>query len=60
MSLRAKLRNALLCLFLGSALMTGAPMHPDEIEELLSQLHQPKLVQVVRKQVVRREDEPSD
>lgn len=48
MSPKKKLRSLLLCAFLGAALGMGAPMHPDEIEELLARLHQPKVVRILR------------
>jgi hypothetical protein len=31
-------------------LSAGAPMHPDEIQELLQQLNQPKVAQALRQE----------
>lgn len=48
MSFRKMFRKILLLTALQAALMGGAPMRPDEIEELLMQINQPKLEQLLR------------
>lgn len=43
MSVKRKIRELLFIASLAVALLGGAPMRPDEIEELLSQMNQPKV-----------------
>ena len=50
MSLKKSLRGLLFCALLSVGLAAGAPMHPDEIEELLAQLHRPKIAQTLRQE----------
>jgi len=44
----SRLRTILVCAMLEYAAMMGAPMRPDEIEELMRQMNQPKLAHVLR------------
>ncbi len=53
MSVKHKLRKILLVTSLGIGSLLGVPMSPEEIEELLCQLSQPKIEVVV-------EDEKND
>jgi hypothetical protein len=50
MSLKHKLRKILLITSLGIGSLLGVPMSPEEIEELLCQLSQPKIEMVVEKE----------
>jgi hypothetical protein len=43
MSIKRKLREALLCMVLGWGSLHGAPMRSEEIEELMHLMNQPKL-----------------
>lgn len=43
-----RFRNALFCIVLALASATGAPMRPDEVEELMLAMSQPKVVTVIR------------
>ena len=43
MSLRRKLRTLLCCIVLEVGALTGVPMRPDEIRELMDTLAKPKL-----------------
>ena len=47
MSIKQRLRSVFLCLILCGALSMGAPMRPDEIEELMSALNQPKIARAL-------------
>ena len=47
MSIKQRLRSVFLCLILCSALSMGAPMRPNEIEELISALNQPKVARTL-------------
>ncbi len=38
-----RFRNALFCIVLALASATGAPMRPDEVEELMRAMNQPKV-----------------
>lgn len=42
MSVKIKLRVLVVCLALEMGVMCGVPMRPDEIEELMHQMNQPK------------------
>jgi hypothetical protein len=42
-SIKQKLRNVLLSVSLAMAVVAGAPMRPEEIEDLLLQVNQPKI-----------------
>ena len=52
---RNSLLKAVFCLGLGLAAFGGAPMRPEEIEELLHCMNQPKLAHTISK-----EDEQDD
>ena len=43
-----RLRTAFVCLVLQVGLVTGVPVRPDEIEELLRRLNEPKLAHELR------------
>ena len=43
MSLKKRLRVLLACAALEFAVLSGAPMRPDEIQELMHQMNQPTL-----------------
>jgi hypothetical protein len=47
--MRKRLGKACFCLALGIAAMGGANMRPDEIEELLHSMNQPKLAHTITK-----------
>jgi len=42
-SLKLRLRTLLCCVVLEVGALTGVPMRPDEIQELMNTLNQPKL-----------------
>ncbi len=42
--MKQRLRSVFLCLVLCAALGMGAPMRPEEIEELMRAMNQPKIV----------------
>jgi len=50
MSLRQKFRNVLLVGMIALALMVGAPVRPDLIEELLASINRPKIAHVLRQE----------
>jgi len=43
MSIKHLLRTLLVCLTLGAGSLAGVPMKPEEIEELMHNLNQPKI-----------------
>ena len=47
MSLIKRLRTVLLCVALEFGVLSGVPMRPEQIRELLNQLNQPKLAHVL-------------
>lgn len=47
MRLSSRLRTILVCAMLEYAALVGSPMRPDEIEELLRTMNQPKIAHVV-------------
>ena len=47
MSLKEKLRVLLACGVLELGVLMGAPMRPDEIQELMRQMNQPALAHVL-------------
>lgn len=47
MSLKRKLRALLLCAALELGVLSGVPMRPDEIRELMNQMNRPKLAHVL-------------
>ena len=58
MSFSQTFRKLLLIGAIGLGLLTGSPMRPDEIEELLHQLNQPKVAHTLREENVDREKLP--
>jgi hypothetical protein len=54
-----KLRVLLLCLALEVGVVAGVPMRPDEIQELMHQMNQPKLVHVLPSESDEGDDPPS-
>ena len=56
MTIRSRLRTVLMCLVLEVGVLTGVPMRPDEIRELMNQMNQPKLAHVLRSE----DDEGND
>ena len=47
MSVKNRLRVLVVCLLLQMGALSGVPMRPDKIEELLHQMNQPKMAHVV-------------
>lgn len=47
MSFKKKLRALLLCAALELGVLSGVPMRPDEIRELMNQMNRPKLAHVL-------------
>ena len=47
MSMRHRLRTILLCLVLEMGALTGVPMRPEEIEELMHTMNQPKVAHTI-------------
>lgn len=47
MRLSSRLRTILVCAMVEYAALVGSPMRPDDIQELLRTLNQPKVVHVV-------------
>ena len=43
MSIRRRLRVVLICAVLQVGVLSGVPMRPDEIRELMKQMNQPKM-----------------
>ena len=50
MSLSARLRTVFLCAVLELGALTGVPMPPEKIRELMNQMNQPKMAHVLRKE----------
>jgi len=46
-SLRGRLRTLFVCLVLELGVLSGVPMQAKQLEELMEQLHQPKLAHVL-------------
>ncbi len=57
MSVRGKLRKVMLCAALGMGSIMGTPMRPEEIEELMWAMNQPRIELTVHKKR-RKPDEP--
>jgi hypothetical protein len=55
MSLRKRLRTIFLCTTLEFAALMGMPMRPEEIDELMHTMNQPKLAHTIPEQ--QEEDE---
>ena len=47
MSLKKRLRVVVVCAILQLGVMVGTPMRPDEVEELMHQMNQPKMAHVL-------------
>ena len=47
MSLTKRLRMVFVCAFLEFGALAGVPMRPQEIQELLQQMHTPKVAHVL-------------
>ena len=47
MSLKKRLRVVVVCAVLQLGVMVGVPMRPDEVEELMQQMNQPKMAHVL-------------
>jgi len=47
MGISARLRTILMCSMLEYAALMGAPMRPDEIQELLRTMNTPKIAHVI-------------
>ena len=60
MSLKKKLRVLLACAALEFGVLMGAPMRPDEIQELMHQMNQPKLAHVLRNEDDAGDDDDDD
>ena len=56
MSIKEKLRRMLLVGAIGLALLTGTPMRPEEIEELMHQMNQPKVAHTLPDESDRGDD----
>jgi len=48
--LRGRLRTVLVCTMLEAGVMLGMPVRPQEIEELLQTMNQPKVAHVLREE----------
>lgn len=46
--MKEKIRKFAVIVAFGIALISGAPMRPDQVDELLCQISQPKLAHVLR------------
>ena len=53
-----RLRTILVCAMLEFAALAGVPMRPEEIEELMRQMNQPKLAHVLRDESERGDGDP--
>ena len=51
-----RLRDVFLCIVLAAASAAGIPMRPDEVEELMRAMNQPKVAHTLREED--REDDP--
>ena len=62
MSLKNRLRVAMVCAMLQFGVAGGMPMRPDEVQELLHQMNQPKMAHVLPSKGNEGEDplEPKD
>ncbi len=55
-----RLRVALVCVVLEMGVLSGVPMRPDEIQELMHQMNQPKMAHVLPSENDEGDDEPPD
>ena len=58
MSIKQKLRNLLFIALVGVAILGNAPMRPEEIEDLLRQMNQPKVAHTLSERNDDGDDEP--
>ena len=56
--MKKRFRNILLCLVLGMGSQLGLPMRPEEIDELMRTMNQPKIVRRVAEEQERGDDPP--
>jgi hypothetical protein len=59
-SLVNRLRVFVVCVGLEIGVLAGVPMRPDEIQELMNQLNQPKMAHVLPSENDEGDDEPPD
>ena len=57
-SLVYRLRVFVLCVALEMGVLSGAPMRPDEIQELMNQMNQPKMAHALPSENDEGDDEP--
>jgi len=55
----SRLRVILLCVALEMGVLSGVPMRPDEIQELMNQMNQPKLAHVLPSNAEGGDDPPT-
>ena len=60
MFLRKRLRTVVVCVGLELAVLSGAPMRPEEIRALMDQLNQPKLAHVLPSDEQGGDDPPDE
>jgi hypothetical protein len=58
MSLASRLRVLFVCLALEGGVLSGVPMRPDEIRELMNQMNQPKFAHVLPSEELGGDDPP--
>ena len=58
MRVSSRLRTILVCAMLECAALTGMPMRPEEIKELMRTMNQPKLAHVLRDEDERDDKDP--
>jgi hypothetical protein len=56
MSLMKRLRVLFLCIALEAGVLSGVPMRPEEIRELMDRMNRPKLAHVLRTEDDRGDD----
>lgn len=59
-SLKKRLRVVMVCSVLQFGALIGAPMRPEEIQELMHRMNQPKLAHVLPSESDEGSDPPSD
>ena len=59
-SFKKQLRVVFACLALEMAVLLGAPMRPEEIQELMHQMNQPKLAHVLPSETEESDDPPDE
>jgi hypothetical protein len=57
-SLKKRLRVLLACAALEFGVLIGAPMRPDQVQELMHQMNQPKMAHVLREEEDAGDDPP--